>query len=70
MASSYMTKYLRISSYITKPFLIYEFATALLWISLYMKKILFVFLSVYREETSDQSGFLLKRLGRYEKKPD
>ncbi len=27
-ASSYMTKYLRISSYIRKPFLIYDFATA------------------------------------------
>ncbi len=28
MASSYMTKYLRISSYSRKPFLIYDFATA------------------------------------------
>ncbi len=27
-ASSYMGKYLRISSYISKPFLIYDFATA------------------------------------------
>jgi hypothetical protein len=27
-ASSYMGKYLRISSYIRKPFLIYDFATA------------------------------------------
>jgi hypothetical protein len=27
-ASSYMDKYLRISSYIRKPFLIYDFATA------------------------------------------
>jgi hypothetical protein len=27
-ASSYMGKYLRISSYIGKPFLIYDFATA------------------------------------------
>ncbi len=33
-ASSYMGKYLRISSYIRKPFLIYDFATAPLWISL------------------------------------
>ncbi len=32
----YMTKYLRISSYIKKPF-----ATAPIWISLYMRKILF-----------------------------
>jgi hypothetical protein len=29
-ASSYMGKYLRISSYIRKPFLIHDFATALL----------------------------------------
>ncbi len=34
-ASSYMGKYLRISSYIRKPFLICDFATAPLWISLY-----------------------------------
>jgi hypothetical protein len=27
MASSYVNKYLRISSYIRKPFLIYNFAT-------------------------------------------
>ena len=38
-----MVKYLRISSYIRKPFLIYDFATAPLWISLYMRKILFNF---------------------------
>ncbi len=38
-ASSYMGKYLPISSYIRKPFLIYNFATAPLWISLYMRKI-------------------------------
>ncbi len=46
-ASSYMGKYLRISSYFTKPFLIYDFATASLWLSLYMRKILFYFLSVW-----------------------
>ncbi len=34
------------SSYIRKPFLIYDFATAPLWISLYMRKIWFSFLSV------------------------
>ncbi len=34
-ASSYRGNYLRISSYIRKPFLIYDFATALFWISLY-----------------------------------
>ncbi len=46
-ASSYMGIYLRISSYIRKPFFIYDFATAPLWISLYMRKIWFSFLSVY-----------------------
>jgi hypothetical protein len=46
-ASSYMGKYLRISSYIRKPFLVHDFATAPLRISLYMRKIWFSFLSVY-----------------------
>ncbi len=46
-ASSYMGKYFGISSYIRKPFLIYEFATAPLWISLYIRKVWFSFLSVY-----------------------
>ncbi len=45
-ASSYMGKNLRISSYIRKSFLIYDFATAPLWIALYMRKTLFSFLSV------------------------
>ncbi len=46
MASLYMGKYFRISSYIGKPFLIYDFATAPLWISLYMgKKLIFFFIS-------------------------
>ncbi len=45
-ASSFMVKYLRISSYIRKPFLIYDFAPDPIWISLYMRKILFSFLSV------------------------
>jgi hypothetical protein len=46
-ASTYMVlkKYLRISSYIRKPFLIYEFATAPFWISLYIRKIWFFFIS-------------------------
>ncbi len=39
-ASSYMGKYLCISSYIRKPFLIYDFATAQLWISLNVRRIL------------------------------
>jgi hypothetical protein len=37
--SLYMGKYLRISAYIGEPFLIYDFATASLWIILYMRKI-------------------------------
>jgi hypothetical protein len=47
VAKSYMTytasSYLRISSYIRKPFLIHDFATAPICISLYMRKILFSF---------------------------
>jgi hypothetical protein len=46
-ASSYLTKYLRIFSYIRKPFLIYDIATAPIWISLHMMTILFYFLSVW-----------------------
>ncbi len=46
-ASSYMMNYLRISSYIRKPFLIYDFATDPIWISIHMRKILFSFLSVF-----------------------
>jgi hypothetical protein len=38
-ASSYMTKYLHISSYIGKPLLIYDFATAPFRISFYVRKI-------------------------------
>jgi hypothetical protein len=45
-ASSYMGKYLRISSYIRNPFLIYDFATDPMWISLHMSKISFYFISV------------------------
>ncbi len=43
LTASYIGKYFRISSYIRKPFLIYDFATAPLWISLYMRKIWFSF---------------------------
>jgi hypothetical protein len=46
-ASSYMANYLRISSYVRKPFLIYDFATAPSdFLTQYMRKILFYFLSV------------------------
>ncbi len=41
--SSYMGKYLRIYAYIGKPFLIYNFATASLSITIYMRKIWFSF---------------------------
>jgi hypothetical protein len=61
--SSYMTEYLRISSYIRKPFLLYDFATAPFWISLYLRKILFYFLSVYciwgNIEPDDSAGSLM-----------
>ncbi len=42
-----MVKYLRISSYIRKPFLIYDFATDPILISLYMMENFGFFLSVY-----------------------
>ncbi len=41
--SSYMRKYLHISPYIRKPFLIYDFAIAPLWTSLYMRTFVFLF---------------------------
>ncbi len=43
VAKSYMVKYLRISSYIKKPFLEYDLATNPNWISLYMRKFSFLF---------------------------
>ncbi len=42
-ASSYMVKYLRISPYIRKPFLIYDFATAPFWIPHIRGKFNFLF---------------------------
>ncbi len=62
-ASSYMEKYLRISSYIRKPFLIYDFATASLWISLYMRKIWFSFLSVYTVQYTGISRTAINGMG-------
>ncbi len=48
-ASSYMRKYLHISSYTRKPFLIYDFATAPLWISyIYEESLISFFSSVVR----------------------
>ncbi len=40
-----MTKYSSISSYIRKPFLIYDFPVAPIWISLYMRKFYLFFIS-------------------------
>ncbi len=51
--SSYRVKYLRISSYIGNPFLIYDFSTAPFWISWHMRKIWFSFLSVRDRTWSD-----------------
>jgi hypothetical protein len=42
-----MRKSSSISPYMRRPLAIYDFATAPFWISLYMRKILFSFLSVY-----------------------
>ncbi len=70
VAKSYMTNglliygeivYLRISSYIRKPFLIYDFATAPLWISLYMRKIWFSFLTVHASSEHSRIFSLLSR---------
>ncbi len=54
-----MGKFSRIPSYVRKPFLIYDFATAPLWISLYSvyEENLIYFLSV--------QGAREMRLGRY-----
>ncbi len=54
-ASSYTVNYLCISSYIRQTFLIYNFATAPFWISLYMRKIWF-FLSVYIPQVKELTG--------------
>ncbi len=57
--SSYMTKYLRISSYIRKPFFIYDFATASIWMSLYMRNILFLFISAWPHSSDGERKFFL-----------
>ncbi len=43
---------------IRKPFLIYDFATASFWISLYMRKILLSFLSVFETHPGVSGGVL------------
>ncbi len=60
MVSSYMGKYLRISSMIRNPFLIYDFPTDPLWNSLYMK-ILFSFLSVYHAGSAKRKRISSRR---------
>ncbi len=58
-ASSYMGKYLDISSYIRKAFLIYDFATAPLWIFLiYEENLIFFFISVEEGEGVDSALWL------------
>ncbi len=47
----YVRKYANIWSYLRRPLVIYDFATAPFWISLYMRKILFSFYSCYRENS-------------------
>jgi hypothetical protein len=65
-ASLYIGKYFLISSYNRKTFLIYDLPTAPLWISLYMRKILFYFLSVYRvgQQSADLGHFDPWTVGR------
>ncbi len=46
-ASQYMRKWGNISPYVRRPLVIYDFATAPFWISLYMGKFWFSFLSVW-----------------------
>ncbi len=55
-AASYMVKYFRISLYIRKPFSIFDFATAPLRISLFMRQIFFVFISVNTDGESAPAG--------------
>ncbi len=46
-----MRKCANISPYMRRPLVTYDFATALFWISLYMREILFSFLSVWSHWT-------------------
>jgi hypothetical protein len=54
-ASSYMTKYFRISSYIREPFLIYDCANGSHLNFLHMRKIFFSFLSVHEKRFVSQA---------------
>ncbi len=48
---SYMVKYLYISSYIRKPFIMYDFAPDPIWITLYMRKICQCILGTRQSQT-------------------
>ncbi len=58
----YMRKCENISPYMRRPLVIYDFATAPLWISLYMRKIWFSFLSVRRCNHTARSQLLYVRV--------
>ncbi len=64
-ASSYMVKYLRISSYIRKPFLIYDFVPDPFWIPLniYEENFLFFFSSAVMCSLSAMYGLFQQQNG-------
>ncbi len=51
-----MRKCANSSPYMRRPLVIYDFATVPLWISLYMRKIWFTFLSVWRDQSGIRTG--------------
>jgi hypothetical protein len=57
---TYMMKCVNISPYMRRPLVIYDFATAPSWISLYMRKILFPFWSVLNPLCGGNSVLRLK----------
>jgi hypothetical protein len=65
-----MRKSANISPYMRRPIVIYDFATAPRWISLYMiymRKIWFSFLSVYLHAVSFKSQFSLLKTEKYQR---
>ncbi len=58
-------KYLCISSYIRKPFLIYEFAPDPIWISLYMRKIFFSFFQCTISHQPGRAKIALRWISNY-----
>ncbi len=65
-ASSYIVKYLRISSYIRRPFLIYNFANDPIWISYLWGKFRFLFYQCMFHKLSSQAfaSFLINLVQR------